>query len=337
MARFPCRSLRLAVRLPLLVLASALLVPPPQAAEPKAAGQDQGQMKVDEPARRISCTGRIAKQNVYKELKGAVEYLICTPGGKEYESVFVCPLELQALYDALVKIGVRPGRPASDEDGKYLLPSGGRVRIFVEWHDGKEQRRARAESFVYDNIHKQPMQDVDWPFTGSRQAKDPTTGNTIIQAVLVKNVVAVHHLDPTVLFQNPLEEAKVENRYAANAAALPKEGTPVTVIFEAAPPPKVETPAGHRRVHLLITGTVQGVGFREFTLRTARQLSLKGWVRNLPTGEVELEAEGLEAAIQELETKVGKGPRSAKVEKVQTVKASLDPLGEFEVRETPAK
>jgi acylphosphatase len=313
------------------------LAPRISAAEPKDQGPGQPP-QVDEQARRISFKGEVTKQNIYAELKGAIEYLICTPGGKAYESVFACPVDIQALYNALLKLGVKPGHPAVEEDGKYTLPSGGGVRIFVEWNDGKEKRRARAESFVFDTIHNKPLQELDWAFTGSREAKDPATGNTIIQAVLMKCIVSVHQLDGTVLLQNPLEDAaKVHNRYKTNLAALPKEGTPVTIIFEPAPPPKVETPPGSRRIHALITGTVQGVGFREFTQRNARQLGIIGWVRNLPTGEVELEAEGPEAAMQQFEGKVKSGPRGSKVDKVQTAKASTEPLAEFEIRETPTK
>ena len=318
-------------------LACLFLAPRIAAGEPKDKVPDRPP-QVDEQARRISFSGQVAKQNIYAELKGAVEYLICGQGGKAYESLFVCPVNIQALYNAMLKIGLKPGHPASEEDGKYTLPTGGGVRIFVEWNDGKEKRRARAESFVFDSIHNKPLQDLDWAFTGSRESKDPDTGNAVIQAVMVKNIVSVHQLDATVLLQNPLEDvAKVQNRYKANMAALPKEGTPVTIVFEAAPPPKVDTPPGFRRIHLLITGTVQGVGFREFTQRSARQLGIKGWARNLPTGEVELEAEGPEDAVKQFEGKVNSGPRGAKVTKVQPVKASTEPLEEFEIRETPAK
>jgi len=251
--------------------------------------------------------------------------------------VFVCPVDPQALHAALVKIGVKPGEAAHEEDGQYVLPKGGGARIFVEWDDGKEKRRVRAESFVLDSILKKPMREVDWTFTGSRQVRNPASGEMVLQAVMVKNLVSLHHEDATVLLQNPLEDAKQGNRYRLNKELLPKEGAAVTLVFEAAPPPKVETPAGSRRVHLLISGTVQGVGFREFTMRTARQLGIRGWVRNLPGGDVELEAEGVEAAMQEFEAKLNKGPRSSKVEKVQATKASMDPLAEFEIRETPAK
>jgi len=41
-------------------------------------------------------------------------------------------------------------------------------------------------------------------------------------------------------------------------------------------------------VHVIVSGRVQGVGFREFTRRTALRLGVAGWVRNLPGGEVEV-------------------------------------------------
>ncbi|HEY3324658.1 MAG TPA: acylphosphatase [Planctomycetota bacterium] len=97
-------------------------------------------------------------------------------------------------------------------------------------------------------------------------------------------------------------------------------------------------PEGWRHVHLQIGGAVQGVGFREFTLRNARQMGLQGWVRNMPNGTVELEAEGPDAAMKDFEEKLQKGPRSAKVEKVEALPgASAEDLGEFEIRETPVK
>src|SRR3982751_2540845 len=51
-------------------------------------------------------------------------------------------------------------------------------------------------------------------------------------------------------------------------------------------------PSERVAVRVLVSGRVQGVGFRDFTLRKAQQLRLAGWVRNLPSGEVEAYAEG---------------------------------------------
>lgn len=62
-----------------------------------------------------------------------------------------------------------------------------------------------------------------------------------------------------------------------------------------------------KRAHVLIHGSVQGIGYRFFAVRTAREMGLAGWVKNLPTGEVELEVEGesqiLENYLQYLQTK----------------------------------
>lgn len=53
------------------------------------------------------------------------------------------------------------------------------------------------------------------------------------------------------------------------------------------------------RLHAFFKGAVQGVGFRYTTERMARRLPVAGFVRNLPTGEVELVAEGEEAVLQD--------------------------------------
>lgn len=70
------------------------------------------------------------------------------------------------------------------------------------------------------------------------------------------------------------------------------------------------------RLSARITGRVQGVGFRNFTQRQARQRSLTGWVRNESDGSVRLEAEGPRAALEELLEAVHDGPRMARVDEV---------------------
>lgn len=72
----------------------------------------------------------------------------------------------------------------------------------------------------------------------------------------------------------------------------------------------------------LITGRVQGVGFRYFVLRRAQELGLAGWVRNRPGGAVEVEAWGGEAVLSVLESHLGTGPRSARVLKVEVTEIS---------------
>src|SRR5712691_5823176 len=68
----------------------------------------------------------------------------------------------------------------------------------------------------------------------------------------------------------------------------------------------------------VISGRVQGVGFRYFTEAAAAREGLHGWVRNLPDGRVEVAAEGDAEAIQRFEGKLHHGPPGARVERVET-------------------
>ena len=81
------------------------------------------------------------------------------------------------------------------------------------------------------------------------------------------------------------------------------------------------------RLHLLITGRVQGVGFRFSARDEALDLGVTGWVRNLPGGEVEILAEGRRDRLLMLEAWAHLGPPLAHVTDVRA--DWLDFTGEF--------
>ena len=62
-----------------------------------------------------------------------------------------------------------------------------------------------------------------------------------------------------------------------------------------------------------INGVVQGVGFRYFTVRKARELGVSGWVRNTPDGKVEIVAEGEKWQLEDFVESVKTGPSSSSV------------------------
>jgi acylphosphatase len=70
------------------------------------------------------------------------------------------------------------------------------------------------------------------------------------------------------------------------------------------------------RLHGLVHGDVQGVGFRYFLMREAQRLGLRGWVRNRDEGTVEFVAEGTRADLERLKQAAEKGPRMARVDRV---------------------
>ena len=85
-------------------------------------------------------------------------------------------------------------------------------------------------------------------------------------------------------------------------------------------------------VHIVVSGMVQGVGFRYFIHHHASQLGLTGWVRNLPNGDVEIQAEGNREFVESLVTYAQRGPSLAVVSNVRLEwKAPSSQFTSFEI------
>jgi acylphosphatase len=91
-------------------------------------------------------------------------------------------------------------------------------------------------------------------------------------------------------------------------------------------PASASAPAG-RGVHVFVTGSVQGVGFRAWTVTEAKALKLTGWVKNLTDGRVEAVIEGPADAVATMLEKLKTGPKAAKVTDVKSTEQA--PTGEF--------
>ena len=292
-------------------------------AESKAAppGQPKAAVAVDEKARTVTIPAAAAKQGRYDVLKGAIEYALVAKGGKDYETLFVTPCAPQEVYEGLRKIGLRPGRPAIAD----APPKGQPVLIFVEYEaDGKPARRPIDDFLAYMKTDK-PADPAPWLFTGSTWAINPDTGANVLQAAQTANLVGLHYDDTSPLLENSRAECRESNIYKANMKILPAAGTAVRIVFQRVLPKIAE---GTRRVHVFVSGRVQGVGFRDFTQNQARRLKVAGWVKNLPDGRVEAVLEGPAKAVEDLLAEVKRGPRSAKVESVEAKDET--PEGEFE-------
>ena len=86
------------------------------------------------------------------------------------------------------------------------------------------------------------------------------------------------------------------------------------------------------RLHLVVSGLVQGVWFRKSTCDKARELGLCGWVRNLPDGRVEILATGPEGKLLELQAWCHHGPPLARVGTVQGEWLEGEPLAPFFIK-----
>ena len=87
---------------------------------------------------------------------------------------------------------------------------------------------------------------------------------------------------------------------------------------------------------VLVDGSVQGVGYREFTRRAALRLGVSGWIRNRSDGAVEALIRGPPAAVEELVAEMRQGPRFADVNSMSVTELDETPGddGAFVIRAT---
>ncbi len=273
-------------------------------------GWADGHLQIEE--KKLVLKGKISEAlgEYDSHLKGAVEYLICGHNGKEYESIVVVNATAKEIYDALEKLGVAVGTPPGydEEKDEPTPPKGTAFNIYVEWKDSDKAKKVRAEELIFNVKTKKPMQQVAWIYSGSRIVSDLDSDDEdamIPQAFMSNDIVALKRFDASALFQNPLPESEEENIYKKNDALMPKLGTPVTLTIEV---------NRKMQLYVLITGRVQGVGFRNFTQRNAQQLGVNGYAKNLPNGKVEVVAEGDKSQLDALIALLKVGPRYARVD-----------------------
>ena len=90
-----------------------------------------------------------------------------------------------------------------------------------------------------------------------------------------------------------------------------------------------------QRLHVIVDGRVQGVGFRYFTQERAVLLGLTGWVRNRWNGTVELVAEGPKADLETLLRAIQRGPRAGTTQNVKVDwLENTEEFSAFRVRQT---
>ena len=83
--------------------------------------------------------------------------------------------------------------------------------------------------------------------------------------------------------------------------------------------------------HYILKGQVQGVGFRYFTYKVGHELGIKGWVRNLWNGDVEIHAEGNDEALQQFLDRIKAGPHYAVVENVRVDEVEMEYHPDFSI------
>jgi acylphosphatase len=89
-----------------------------------------------------------------------------------------------------------------------------------------------------------------------------------------------------------------------------------------------------RTVHIRVEGRVQGVGYRAFVERHARDLGLSGWVRNRHDGSVEAVLQGAPGMVEGMLKMCSAGPPASRVDRVEVIGEGVGAFQPFEVRPT---
>lgn len=95
--------------------------------------------------------------------------------------------------------------------------------------------------------------------------------------------------------------------------------------------PNPSTPHEQIRAHVVISGRVQGVGYRYSTMDEAHRLGVNGWVRNLPDRRVEAVFEGSREVVEEMICWCHKGPSGAVVKDVAVAYSEPEGLLRFKI------
>ncbi len=85
--------------------------------------------------------------------------------------------------------------------------------------------------------------------------------------------------------------------------------------------------------HIIVSGRVQGIGFRYTAKDRADRYGIRGWIRNLITGQVEIFCQGSNPQLEMFMQWCGEGPQGAQIEEIDTKEHPLEPdLESFEIR-----
>jgi hypothetical protein len=155
-------------------------------------------------------------------------------GHKAHETVLVFDgVKPSHVHKALTDLGLKPGKPAKGEMGK---PEGPEVAIYLEvpTNDGKGQR-VPLEKVLVDKDGKPLAVALKWHFTGSAMKQpDPEKDDQVYGADLAGTLIALFPVTDDTVFQSQLTLKDESNlKLEVAKGALPKEGTPMTLVIEA--------------------------------------------------------------------------------------------------------
>lgn len=184
-------------------------------------------LRIDRPGRRVVVEAAVSLR------QGALEFLLCTEGTKDYESLLSTKALPSSLHAALLSLGLAPGKPArwttpADKKPVFVPPRGARLDIRVRWTDPKGARREApvTDWLLAVGTNKKP-DPTRWVFVGSGLLDDgrywaDVEGHHVSLANFASGVVDVP-------FESSDKTALLE--FAANDKEVPPKATKVQVVI----------------------------------------------------------------------------------------------------------
>jgi len=188
-------------------------------------------VRIDVEARAVAVDCRVVLT------RGPIELLLCLTGAKEHESILATDARPAHVHGALLALGLSPGRPgrwvaSPDGDDRYLPPAGATLKITLQYAEPNgRRRRVQAPAWIRPVQPESGDTPLEWVFVGSSAAAGPRypadrSGEIISVANFPRAVVDVPFASTT---------ADAMLSFAANEAAIPPVGTPVTVVLSPEP------------------------------------------------------------------------------------------------------
>jgi biopolymer transport protein ExbD len=186
-------------------------------------------IEVDQAKKQVVIDAAVSLQ------QGGLEFLLCTEGSKDYESLLTTKAQPSAVHAALLALGLTPGKPAqwSTPPGRepvFLPPRGALLDIAIRYEDHGKTVDIPATDWLLVSSTKKTAPPMKFVFVGSDILDDGSywadaEGRTISVANFASSVIDVP-------FQSTDKNAALE--YAANGDAVPAKGTAVKVVITAA-------------------------------------------------------------------------------------------------------
>ena len=165
-----------------------------------------------------------------------LEFLVCSTGTKEYESVLRSRARPSHLHLAMLMLGLQPGEPVkfNEADNTFAPPRGPALKLTCEFQREGKIIVIPASRLMRSVKDKTAMPEVNWVFVGASTLEDGEYA-----ADVTGYLITVVNFEHTVIDIPEVRSSKNESlEWEINPDVMPKRNTPIWLIIEPAKPPE---------------------------------------------------------------------------------------------------